>query len=160
METRIEKDPKSLIKEVTRRNFYLRRFFSENDVSVTLMGDYNSPLIVMDDNVVLSCYVHNFELIFKDDTHNGKELFRIKLKHTSDQIKNKLFKWLREAKHRKVYLFKAKDFYFAKYVKVFDDQNPLFTSKKDLAYYVFNRQKAIEIKEKLKKDEPTIEIIY
>ncbi|RYX79619.1 hypothetical protein EON71_00705 [bacterium] len=160
METTIERTPDTLIKEVTRRNFLLRKFFTENDVSVTLMGDYNSPLIVMDDNVVLSCYVHNFVLVFKDDIHKGNELFRIKLKNNPDKIKNKLFKWVEEAKHRKVYLFKARGFYFSKYVKFLGDQNALFTSKKNLAYYVFNRQKAIEVKENLSKEEPTIEIVY
>ncbi|RYE13987.1 MAG: hypothetical protein EOP34_07555 [Rickettsiales bacterium] len=160
MDYKIEKNPDTLGREVTRRNFLMRRFFTENNVSITLMGDYNSPLIVMEDNVVLSCYAHNFELIFKDDTHNGNELFRIRLKNNPEQIKNKLSKWVEEAKHRKVYLFKARGFYFAKYVKVFNDQSALYTPKKGLAYYVFNRQKAIEIKEKLKKEEPTVEIVY
>lgn len=160
MEHNLEKSPNSLAKEVTRRNVYLRRFFSKNEISITLMGDYNNPLIVMNDNIVLSCYAHNFELIFKDDTHNGNELFRVKLKSKPDEIKNKLDKWIASAKHRKVYLFKAKGFYFAKYVKVLEDQSALFTPKKDFAYYVFNRQKAIEVKEQLRKEEPSIEIVY
>lgn len=159
MENRNEKDPETLAKEVSRRNFFLRRFFAENGVSVTLMGDWNNPLIVMNNNIVLSCYAHNFELIFKDDTH-GNEVFRVKLRYTPEIIKGKLQKWVNEAKHRKVYLFKANGFYFAKYHKMLNTQSPLFTPKKDLAYYVFNRQRAIEVKEELKKMEPSVEIVY
>jgi hypothetical protein len=160
MENIKTKSLKTLAVEITRRNFYLKSFFSINGINITLMGDRNNPLIVMQDNIVLSCYAHNFELIFKDDTHNGNEVFRVKLKANPIEIKRKLLQWINSAKHRKIYLFQSKGFYFSKYVKIMEDQLPLFTPRKDLAYYVFNRQKAIEVKGQLTKEEPNIEIIY
>ena len=152
-------ETQELSKVISRRNFFIRRFFAENGIDITLMGDYNNPLMVIKDNIVLSAYAHNFDLIFKDDAY-GNDVFRVKLTYSPELIKTKLAKWIDEAKHRKVYLFTAKGFYFHKYTKVLNNQRPLFTPQKDLAYYVFSRQKAIEVKEELKRVEPAIEIIY
>lgn len=59
-------------KEILRRNEYLKKFFLENDIKVSLLGEIENPLIVTDQNIVLSCNVHHYELIFKDDGFNGK----------------------------------------------------------------------------------------
>lgn len=152
-------ETQDLTKVISRRNFYIRRFFSENGIDITLMGDYNNPLLVIKDNIVLSAFVHNFDLIFKDDAY-GNDVFRVKLMYKPEIIKSKLAQWIQEAKHRKVYLFTVKGFYFHKYTKHLNNPRPLFTPHKDLAYYVFSRQKALEVKEDLKRIESTIEIIY
>ena len=154
----ILKTSEFLLKEVTRRNLFLNKFFEKNDVEVTLMGNSNNPLIVMKDNLVLSCYVHNFELIFKNNTHNGIELFRVKLKNNPEVIKENLLNWIKTSRHRKIYFFKANDFYFVKHCKLTNNDTALFSSKKEMAYYVFNKQKAIEMIKQLQKEEPLIEI--
>lgn len=159
MENKTEAQTQDLSKVISRRNFYIRRFFAENGVDITLMGDYNNPLLVIKDNIVLSAFVHNFDLIFKDDAY-GNDVFRVKLMYSPELIKTKLAQWIVEAKHRKVYLFTAKGFYFHKFTKHLNNQRPLFTPQKDLAYYVFSRQKALEVKEELKRTEPAIDIIY
>ncbi len=49
---------------VVRRNKRLKSLFSRNNVNVRLVGDDQKPAVIMDESVVLSCYVKNFDLHF------------------------------------------------------------------------------------------------
>lgn len=151
----------NMITDIIRRNYYLEQFFKYNDIHVNLLGDINNPLIVTEDNIVLSCFVSNFNLIFKDNSFEGKELFAIKLKKEAQNTKDQLEKWVKSAAHRKIYLFTSEDgLYYSKYIKLYNHIFPLFSPAKELAYYVFQRQKAIEIVQKLKKSNIDLSIVY
>lgn len=147
-------------KDVARRNFFLKSFFAKNGIEISLLGDKNNPLIVDKDNVVLSCYTHNFDLIFKDDSYNGKECFTIKLKLDPFLCPRRISDWIKDSKHRKIFLFNFKDLYFSSYKKHLGETVPFYSPSKDFAYYVFKREKAIEVREQLNAAGVPIEIIY
>lgn len=150
-----------LFTDIARRNFYVKQFFEANNVPVSLLGDFNNPLIVTEDNIVLSCFVSNFNLIFKDNSFDGNEVFSVKMKSDSFLCKEKLMNWIKSATHRKIYLFVSEEgLYYSKYIRGYNDKFPLFSYSKELAYYVFQRQKAIETVQKLKKDNIHLSIIY
>ena len=147
-------------KDVSRRNYFLKNFFTQNGVQVSLLGDKNNPLIVNEDNLVLSCYTHNFDLIFKDDSYNGKECFTIKLKPEPFLCPRRITDWIKTSKHRKIFLFTANNMFFSSYKKHLGEVVPFYSPSKDFAYYVFKREKAIEVRENLKASGVELEIIY
>ncbi len=152
---------KQLFTDIARRNYYIKQFFKLNEISVHLLGDMNNPLIVNEDNIVLSCFASNFNLIFKDNSFEGKEIFNLKLKAEVIPCKSELQGWIEKSQHRKIYLFTSEQgLYYSKYVKVYNGKLPLFSTEKELAYYVFQRQKAIEMVQKLKKDKINLSIVY
>lgn len=150
----------NLFTDIARRNFLIKQFFKANDVDVNLLGDINNPLVVTEDNIVLSCYVSNFNLIFKDNSFDGKEVFTVKLKNEPMLIKEKLVNWIKNANHRKIYVFTSEEgLYYSKFIRVYNGKLPLFSPAKELAYYVFQRQKAVEMVQKLKKDHIRVSIV-
>lgn len=150
----------NLFTDIARRNFLIKQFFKANDVAIDLLGDINNPLIVTEDNIVLSCYVNNFNLIFKDDSFEGNESFTIKLKNDPIVVKDQLVAWISYASHRKIYIFTSDEgLYYSKFIRIYNGKLPLFSPCKELAYYVFQRQKAIEMVQKLKKDKIKLSIV-
>lgn len=155
-----EKTNHNLFTDIARRNFLIKQFFKANEVSIDLLGDINNPLVVTADNIVLSCYVSNFNLVFKDDSFEGKECFIVKLKNEPVVLKDKLVGWINNASHRKIYIFTSDEgLYYSKFIRVYNGKLPLFSPSKELAYYVFQRQKAVEMVQKLKKDEIKLSIV-
>ncbi|HAP94866.1 hypothetical protein [Epilithonimonas hominis] len=156
-----EDTQKQLFTDIARRNFYIKQFFKMNEISVHLLGDMNNPLIVNDENIVLSCFANNFNLIFKDNSFEGNEVFSVKLKNEADLCKDRLEYWIKTANHRKIYLFKSEEgMYYNRYVKEYNGKLALFSPSKELAYYVFQRQKAVEMVQNLKKDKIHLSIVY
>lgn len=156
-----EDTQKQLFTDIARRNFYIKQFFKMNEISVHLLGDMNNPLIVNDENIVLSCFANNFNLIFKDNSFEGNEIFSVKLKNEADLCKDRLEYWIKTANHRKIYLFKSEEgMYYNRYVKEYNGKLALFSPSKELAYYVFQRQKAVEMVQNLKKDKIHLSIVY
>jgi DNA gyrase/topoisomerase IV subunit A len=149
-----------LFTDIARRNFLIKQFFNANEIQINLLGDINNPLVVTEDNIVLSCYVSNFNLIFKDDSFEGKEVFTIKLKNDPMLCREKLLDWIKNANHRKIYIFTSEEgLYYSKFIRIYNGKLPLFSPAKELAYYVFQRQKAIEVVQKLKKDKIKLSIV-
>lgn len=156
-----EDTQKQLFTDIARRNFYIKQFFKKNGISVHLLGDMNNPLIVNEENIVLSCFANNFNLIFKDNSFEGNEIFSVKLKNEADLCKDRLEYWIKTANHRKIYLFKSEEgMYYNRYVKEYNGKLALFSPSKELAYYVFQRQKAVEMVQNLKKDKIHLSIVY
>ncbi len=156
-----EDTQKQLFTDITRRNFYIKQFFKMNEIPIHLLGDINNPLIVNEENIVLSCFANNFNLIFKDNSFEGNEVFSIKLKNEADLCKDRLEYWIKTANHRKIYLFKSEEgMYYNRYIKEYNGKLALFSPSKELAYYVFQRQKAVEMVQNLKKDKIHISIVY
>lgn len=151
----------NFIEVLKRRAYFLHKFFKGLDMEIFLLGDYNNPLVVTNENIVLSCYLHNFQLIFKDAPHNGNEVFRVKLKNSlnADDYKEQFKKWFRNTEHRKVFLFQSGDFYFNKSVHFLDKDYPLYTKCKRLAYYVFSIEKALEVQKKISEFDKKVRII-
>lgn len=98
--------------DINRRNERLLKFFQFLGYEVKLHGNNNCPAVIRENKTVLSCYVHNFNLIFTNKPKNGEELFRLKLnadmhENLSDQTTNLLLNWLLNAEHRECYSIKT-----------------------------------------------------
>lgn len=93
------------LKDREKRNNRLINFFKEKNFPVKLVGNENSPAIIFANDVCLSCYVHNFNLIFMDKPFKGTELFRVKLTHiVTKDFDIQFIDWIENAEHRAVYV--------------------------------------------------------
>lgn len=145
-----------------RRSDLLKSFFNQLGFKITLLGDINAPLLVTDNNIVLSCYVHNFDLVFTNRPHDAVEVFRIKLKksNTVESYSELFFDWLITSEHRTIYFIKSKDYYFYKHInKNENDFCPLWIKNKDFAYFVFSLKRAEELLSEIKKSESNASIV-
>lgn len=115
-----KKEVKSFI---SKRNKRLKRFFELvceklewDKTSFEIIGNPDTPAIIFED-MCLSCYVHNFNLIFTSEPDNGKKLYEEKLLHEQDVKVNAFISWLNAAKHRKMYKIQVKnlDLYLSGY---------------------------------------------
>ena len=58
-------------------------------------------------------------------------------------------------------VFKSEEgMYYNRYIKEYNGKLALFSPSKELAYYVFQRQKAVEMVQNLKKDKIHLSIVY
>jgi hypothetical protein len=101
----LEKDLKQTI---DKRNKRLIAFLDAIGLDAELVGDMETPAIVKDD-FCLSCYVHNFNLIFTTQYEKGTELYRIKLQKEQTYELEPITNWLQTAVHRRVYKIKMND---------------------------------------------------
>lgn len=90
-------------KDIIRRNKRVLKFFEILDLDVKLYGNINNPAVIYRNHTALSCYVHNFNLIFTDKPKSGKEIFRYKL--LDEQLFNEqqvdlIYDWLHNYTHR------------------------------------------------------------
>lgn len=93
---------------IRKRNHRLKMFFETLDLDVKIIGNPNTPSIILNNKKVLNCYVHNFDLRFLDQWEDGKILFEFKLQHEynfSEEDKDVIFDWLfsPEIKHKECF---------------------------------------------------------
>jgi hypothetical protein len=151
-------------KEFTeKRNGRIVEFFEKRGITLQLKGEKQNPMIIIDDGLILSAYVKNFELIFVDQPYHGAEITRIKLNYQN--IKNypakDLFEILKEAEHINGYRIKLKshDLFLCGYQHRSRDSSYLHDREK--LYPVFGKidlhvykgdEIAVEIISKIEKD--------
>jgi hypothetical protein len=101
---------------VEKRNKRLLAFFQQLGIDVEIIGDMETPAIVKG-GFCLSCYVHNFYLVFTDHFNKGNELYRIKLQKEQEIDQDMVSNWLATATHRIVFRVKIKtcDLYLVGY---------------------------------------------
>lgn len=147
-----------------KRNQFIKEFFNGIGININLLGDPEKPYFVTDANIVLSCFVKGFTIIFMDqsDIKERKELFKIKITSKPDDYKKRIIKWMLSAQHKKVYVFKANntEMFFSHLEKRVDGIYPVFSPNKDLAYYTFKRQKAISKQSEIRNLYPKISIVF
>lgn len=143
-----------------RRAQFIDKFFIELGYEISLLGDVNAPLFVTENNIVLSCYVHNFNLIFMDNHHNAKEVFRVKLNKSLrvEPVKEIFEKWLRSAEHRSIYFFRYNDLYYHRTIVKNNESYPLWVVEKEMGYFVFSKKKAEQVQLELTKFDAVINI--
>ncbi len=103
------KKNESLEEMVTRRNKRLKSLFSRNGVNVRLVGDEQKPAVIMDESVVLSCYVKNFDLHFTKEPFSDEIVKTVKLKHDPDITRFELQEVIELCKHRPVFRIRIKN---------------------------------------------------
>lgn len=159
--------------ELEKRNRFIRTFFKfvfpKNDITVILNKDKDNPSIVYEFEKILACYCKGFELTFLDDNSNGNILFTVTLGSETDYDEDKMEGWFKTAKHKKIYRifldtesitkqpplmltgwnYRNKDLKEGKY--------PVFSEYEPKVY--FNKDKAVEIMEELKKQNYSVIII-
>ena len=64
---------------IERRNRRLKEFFDLTGLYIRIIGDENSPAVILNDSHVLNAYVHNFELNFTDSHAQGNIIYKVKL---------------------------------------------------------------------------------
>ena len=91
--------------EVKKRNKRLEEFFKNampNRV-IRIIGDENSPAVVIDFEYILSCYVNGFKLHFQKE-NKGEDVFTISLaKEVLEYNESQFFSWYEDSTHRKIY---------------------------------------------------------
>lgn len=91
---------------VNRRNWRLAEFWLKTQLPVRIIGNENSPAIIFDEKWILSCYVKNFNLIFKDSPFDGNDVMSIKLTVNPEYKIQDFIMWLSKSKHRPIYKIK------------------------------------------------------
>ncbi len=99
---------RELKQTIEKRNKRLATFFEQLELDVEIIGDMETPAIIKD-QFCLSCYVHNFNLVFTDHYDQGKELYRIKLQKEQLYEKEAILNWLNTATHRRIYKIKMRE---------------------------------------------------
>lgn len=93
---------------IEKRNKRLDAFFTLFGIEVDIIGDMETPAVIYQDKC-LSCFVHNFNLVFTDHFDKGNELYRIKLQKDQEIDTGIVQQWLDTANHRQIFRLKIKD---------------------------------------------------
>ncbi len=85
-----------------RRNTRIERFFELTGLPVRLIGDVNNPAFIVDEALVLSAYVNNFDLRFTDVPSHGKVIYSVKLNHQQNYEADEFYRVILASEHRSV----------------------------------------------------------
>lgn len=126
---------------VARRNKRLKNLFARNEVNVRLVGDEQKPAVIMDESVVLSCYVKNFDLHFTQEPFSDTIVKTVKLKHEPEITRQELQDVIEACKHRPVYriVMKNTELYLVGYNYLNSEDSvgryPVFAKHKPKVYF-------------------------
>jgi hypothetical protein len=162
-DSNITRKNESLEEMVARRNKRLKSLFSRNGVNVRLVGDDQKPAVIMDESVVLSCYVKNFDLHFTKEPFSDEIVKTVKLKHDPEITRYEIQEVIELCKHRPVFriLLTNSDLYLVGYNYLNSEDSvgryPVFAKHKPKVY--FDRSYAEKVAESLNEEGYHIEII-
>lgn len=150
-----------------RRNSRANIFFQERNLDVRLIGTIDNPAFLLNEEIVLNCYVRNFYLLFMSAVNGGDELFRIKLTHVPETLdQEKFMDWLHQYRHRDVYKVRSIDapnLYISGYA-FFDQENkdnsdkvPVFCDLRPKVY--FSEEAAQVIIDRFSTEDIKLEIV-
>ena len=148
---------------VARRNKRLKSLFSRNGLNVRLVGDDQKPAVIMDESVVLSCYVKNFDLHFTQEPFSDDIVRTVKLKHEPEITRMELQETIEGCKHRPVYRVRISDseLYLVGYNYLNSEDSvgryPVFAKHKPKVY--FDRSYAEKVADNLVEEGYDIEIV-
>lgn len=148
---------------VARRNKRLKSLFSRNDVNVRLVGDEQKPAVIMNESVVLSCYVKNFDLHFTQEPFSDEIVKTVKLKHDPEITRQELQEVIESCKHRPVYriVLKGTELYLVGYNYLNSEDSvgryPVFAKHKPKVY--FDKSYAEKVAVNLTDESYDIEIV-
>ena len=91
-------------KAKVRRNYRASKFFQDRNLDVRLVGNIDNPAFLLNEELVLNCYVSNFYIRFMSAVSGGKQLFQIKLTDIPQPLdQEKFMHWLHQYTHREVF---------------------------------------------------------
>ena len=125
---------------LAHRNKKLLRLFTSNGYEVRIVGELNRPAIILDEMVVLSCYVKNYDLHFTKDPFSEEIVKTINLKNENDVSKHELQEAIELSTHRQAYKIKltGTDMYLVGYNYLSKDglgKYPVFGRHKPKVYF-------------------------
>lgn len=142
---------------ISRRNERLDRFFllffEGTDTQYRIIGDKNSPAVIVDESWCMSCFVKNFDLNFTDKPNHGQIVATVKLQKDQIVEHGLISDIIANAEHRPVFRIKysGTDLYLAGYnfINKVDKEGkyPVFSKKHAKIY--FNKEYAQQIVESL-----------
>lgn len=148
---------------VTRRNKWLLRLFTNNGFNVRLVGDVQKPAVVLDELIVLSCYVKNFDLHFTKEPYSEEIVKTFKLKSEPETTKLELQEAIELSMHRPVYKVKMADMdmFLVGYNYLNSDDStgryPVFAKHKPKVF--FDKDYAVRLAESLIQEGYKIQIV-
>ena len=149
-----------------RRNRRALQFFKDRNLDVRAIGNLDNPAFVLNEDMVLNCYVRNFHLLFMSAVSEGEEIFRIKLTEIPADLDQELFlRWLHNYRHRDIYkvcytgspLFVSGYAFFDPENKDNSDKDPVFSTLRPKIY--FSRGAAQVIIDRFATEEIKLEIV-
>lgn len=138
----------------SERNQKIIEFFKSKNIDIRIFGDFKKPSFIFDNDICLSCYVKNNNLIFTDKPFNSKNLFYINLSKININDKQ-FFDWLENAEHRVIYTIYFWLYEFENvetnerlYITNFDkdnnkNPNPIFSKFNPKIYFSLESAKSI-----------------
>lgn len=153
----------SLEEMVDRRNKRLLRFFTSHGYDVRLVGDSQKPAVVLNEIVVLSCFVKNFDLHFTKEPFSDEIVKSFKLKNEIEATKHELQEAIELSTHRPVYKanLAGTDMYLVGYNYLNSEdamgRYPVFAKHKPKVY--FDKEYAVKLAESLKQEGYDINIV-
>jgi len=133
----------------TERNNKILDFFKSKKMEVRLFGDFKKPSIILNNDICLSCYVKNNNLIFTDSPFNSKNKFFVNIKDLDKTYDSKFFDWLENSEHRAIYtIYFQIDVTEKLYITNFDkdingNPNPIFSKFNPKIYFSLESAKSI-----------------
>ena len=97
---------------IYRRKNFIYTLFNNLQIPIRLIGNPNTPAILMHNKYILSAYVHNFELNFVDKPYNGNILYTLKLNNkviNNKDIYPQIIKIIGQAEHRTIFKIQYKN---------------------------------------------------
>lgn len=153
----------SLEQLVERRNKRLLRFFTEHGFEVRLVGDSQKPAVILNEIVVLSCYVKNFDLHFTKEPFGTDIVKSFKLKSESEASRYDIQEAIELCTHRPVFKIKLSgtDLFLTGYNYQNSEEAmgryPVFAKHKPKVY--FDREFAEKMIDSLGKEDYSLEIV-
>lgn len=150
------KQKDDLSEVIKRRNARLAEFFKLIGLYVRIIGDENSPAMILNDRFVLNAYVHNFELRFTDNPVQGNIIYTVKLSENPNFDKNKVISCIEDYEKRPVFRIGLRDtnLYLSGYNFLNREEKlgryPVFSAYAPKIY--FTKDKADEVCKELHQD--------
>lgn len=143
---------------IKRRNLRIKNFFKICEMSIRLIGDKNSPAMIINDKYVINAYIHNFELRFTDNPVQGNIIYTVKLTEKPNFDKNKVMSCINDHEKRQLYKIRLNNSKPTLYLSGYNFLNkeesegryPVFSSYIPKVY--FSEERAKEICTDLSKD--------
>jgi hypothetical protein len=148
---------------VIRRNKRLLSFFTVHGFNARIVGDNQKPSVILNEEVVLSCYVKNFDLYFTREPFSDDIVRSFKLKEESEVTKLELQEAIELCTHRHAYKIKLSgtDLFLVGF-NYFDngkkeEKYPVFGMHKPKVY--FDMEFAVKLVENLCNDDYSVVIV-
>lgn len=93
-------------KILVKRNKQLLQFFTNNGYDVRLVGEKQKPSVILNEMVVLSCHVKQFDLIFTKEPFNSEIIKIFKLKDELVPSSREIQETIEMSTHRHIYKLK------------------------------------------------------